>query len=69
MIISVFNRIENYEKRRKCWLLAFFPYPTIISKAFFLQEGQKFGFCGKELMKLKYLVCINDAEISFSKLF
>ena len=30
-------------KRRKCWLPAFSPFPTILSKSFFFQGHQKSG--------------------------
>ena len=36
MTISLFNRVENTEKRRKCWLPAYSPFPTVFSKAFFI---------------------------------
>ena len=33
-----FGRVENIvKKRRKCWLPAFFPFPTIFSKGLFLK--------------------------------
>ena len=36
MMIFVFDRVENIvEKRRKCWLLAFSPFSTMFSKAFY----------------------------------
>ena len=33
---------KNCRKRRKCWLLAFSPFPTMFSKGFFhrVVEGQ-----------------------------
>ena len=35
MTISSFGRLENHcGKRRKCWLPAFSPIPTVFSKAF-----------------------------------
>ena len=34
-MISFFDRVENnVGKRRKCWLPAFSPFPTVFSKAF-----------------------------------
>ena len=35
-------------KWRKCWLLAFSPFPTMFSKCFF-NRVVKLGLCGKEL--------------------
>ena len=36
MIISAFDRVKKHcGKRRKCWLPAFSPFPTMFSKAFF----------------------------------
>ena len=36
MMIFVFDRVEkNVENRRKCWLLAFSPFSTMFSKAFY----------------------------------
>ena len=32
----VLGRVENCGKRRKCWLPAFSPFPTVFSKGFFL---------------------------------
>ena len=37
-------------KRRKCWLPAFSPFLTILSKAFFLRVVKLSGLCGKELI-------------------
>ena len=34
-------------KRRKCWLPAFSPFPTMFSKAL----NSKLGLCGKELIQ------------------
>ena len=39
IIISLYVRVENSEKRRKCWLPAFSPFPTLFSKGFFLIKG------------------------------
>ena len=33
MTISLSDRVENTGKRRKCWLPAFSPFPTVFSKA------------------------------------
>ena len=36
--ISVFDRVENIVgRRRKCWLPAFSPFPTMFSKGVFLR--------------------------------
>ena len=40
MMIFVFDRVENIlkgenGKRRKCWLAAFSPFPTMLSKRLF----------------------------------
>ena len=37
MIISLFDRVENTGKWRKCWLPVFSPFPTVFSKSFFLR--------------------------------
>ena len=44
-------------KRRKCWLPAFSPFPTMFSKAFFSRGVKKSGLCGKGLstQSLQYL--------------
>ena len=34
IMMSVFDRIEHCGKRRKCWLPAFSPLPTMFSKHF-----------------------------------
>ena len=50
MTISLYNRIENTEgKRRKCCLPAFSPFPTVFSKVIFFRVLKKMGLCGKEL--------------------
>ena len=47
-------------KRRKCWLPAFSPFPTISSKALLFQRCQKSGLCGNELIHLqKVLTCVS----------
>ena len=39
-------RVENIvEKRRKCWLPAFSPFPTMFSKVFFFLGGVKSRHC------------------------
>ena len=46
----VFDRIKNIvEKRRKCWLPAYSPFPTKFSKGVFCEGSQKVGLCGKGL--------------------
>ena len=42
------ERVENTGKRKKCWLPAFSPFPTMFSKEF-LYSVVKSGLCGKEL--------------------
>ena len=38
LMISVFDMVEiHWVKRRKCWLLAFSPFPTVFSIGFFLR--------------------------------
>ena len=37
MMISVLDRVENWGKRRKCWLSAFSPFSTMFSKGFLLR--------------------------------
>ena len=37
MIISLFDRVENTGKSRKCWLPAFSLFPTLFSKAAFFR--------------------------------
>ena len=44
-------------KRRKCWLPAFYPFPTMYSKGFFV--GEKSGLCGKGLTDH----CIEDGSV------
>ena len=36
-------------KRRKCWLPAFSPFPTMFSKVLLIEGCYKLGLCGKEL--------------------
>ena len=49
MMISPYDKSRKLcGKRRKCWLPAFSPFPTVFSKAFFLKSG----WCGKGLMDL-----------------
>ena len=38
MKISIFDRVENTGKRRKCWLSALSHFPTLFSKDFFLRD-------------------------------
>ena len=40
---------KHCEKRRKCWLPAFSPFPTMFSKASFFRAVKKSGLCGKVL--------------------
>ena len=41
MILFLLGRIENIVgKRRKCWLSAFAPFPTLFSKDFYLRVVQ-----------------------------
>ena len=61
-LIFVLGRVEkHYGKRRKCWLPAFFPFPTMFSKGF-LPQGHKsrHGLCAKRLTKdkLPVYMCI-----------
>ena len=37
MKISLFDNVENTEKKEKCWLPAFSAFPTAFSKAFFVR--------------------------------
>ena len=37
MVLTIFHRVENTVKRRKCWLPAFTSYPTVFSKASFFR--------------------------------
>ena len=37
MTISLYDRVENTGKRRKCWLPAFSLFPTLFSKALFFK--------------------------------
>ena len=48
MMISLFDRVEHCGKRRKCWLPAFSPFPTVLCKVSYLRS--LCGLCGKELM-------------------
>ena len=41
--------IKHCGKRRKCWLPAFSPFPTMFSKSLLVQGRLKSGLCGKEL--------------------
>ena len=36
IMIYVFDSVEKIVNRRKCWLPAFSPFPTMFSKGFFL---------------------------------
>ena len=48
----VLQREENIVgKRRKCWLPAFSPFPTMFSKSCFFRVV-KSGLCGKEFSKI-----------------
>ena len=50
MMISLCNRVENVVgKKRKCWLPAFSPFPTMFSIAFYFRVVLKSGLCGKQL--------------------
>ena len=47
-------------KRRKCWLPAFSPFPTMFSKAFFNMVIRNLGLCGKELIKYQNLRLVHN---------
>ena len=49
MVISLFDKSENTGKRRKCWLPAFSPFPTVFLKVIFLGGHEKSRLCGKGL--------------------
>ena len=38
-------------KRRKCWLPAFSPFPTMFFRRFLFYGCEKSGLCGKELIR------------------
>ena len=41
MMITDFDRVEKHcGKRMKCWLPAFYPFPTMFSKGFFVWVGK-----------------------------
>ena len=43
-------RVENIVgKRRKCWLPAFSPFPTMFSKGFFPRGREKSSLCNEKL--------------------
>ena len=44
--MSVFNGVENIVGK-KCCLPAFFPFPTVLLKGFFLKVIKNSGLCGK----------------------
>ena len=41
VMISLCDRVENTGKRRKCWLPAFSPFPTVFSKAFLFRVSER----------------------------
>ena len=48
MVISVFDRVENIVgKRKKCWLTAFSPFPTMLSKAVCCRDVKTKYYLGK----------------------
>ena len=50
MKISLYERnIKHCRKRRKCWLPAFSPFPTMLSKNFSVGGCKKMGLCCKGL--------------------
>ena len=65
MMISLLDRVENTGKRRKCWLPAFSPFPTVFSKAFFLPVV-KSGLCCKGLIwtRLKSWCLVKGKHVS-----
>ena len=46
--ISLFDREENTGKRRKCWLPAFSPIPTVFSKDFFFETVENILVKGED---------------------
>ena len=56
------NGRKHCGKRRKCWLPAFSPFPTILSKAFFLRVVKMSGFCGKELIQHNLFLTIKKKK-------
>ena len=54
MLISLFDRVENMVgKRGKCWLPAFSPFLTMLSKGSLQRVLKTKGLFGKELMHLQ----------------
>ena len=53
MMIFLLNRVEKSRKhcgkKRKCWLPAFSPFPTMFSKAFFSLESSEVGIRWKRV--------------------
>ena len=47
MIILVLELIQDYWNRRQCWLPAFPPFPTMVSKVFLLWVSKSRWLCGK----------------------
>ena len=47
MTISLYDRLKNTGERRKCWLQAFSPFPTVFSKAFFFRVVNSQDCVGK----------------------
>ena len=49
MTVSLYDRVDNSGKRRKCWSPAFSLFPTVFSKTFFFRVVKSRGVCFKEL--------------------
>ena len=55
MMISLFDRVEKRcGKRRKCWLPAFSPFPTVFSKALFFSVVKSRDYVVKSYGYFRY---------------